>query len=105
MRLSPDEIATIKASVHRFFGGFAKVYLFGSRIDDAKRGGDIDLLVESSLDDDAAFDARLQLLGELQRRLGDQKIDIVTTRTRYQKNSSSESTGIVYQARAHGIAL
>jgi predicted nucleotidyltransferase len=43
MKLSNDSMLTIKQAVTLIFGKDAKVYLFGSRADDAKKGGDIDL--------------------------------------------------------------
>jgi len=52
----------------------ADVYLFGSRVDDAARGGDIDLLVLSRRID---LMARLDILGELHRRMGERKIDLL----------------------------
>lgn len=44
MRLSQKEIETIKKIIIDFFGE-SEIYLFGSRIDDMKVGGDIDLFV------------------------------------------------------------
>ena len=51
--------------------------LFGSRVDDHARGGDIDLLVEldHAVAQPALFSASLG--AQLQRALGDQRIDIV----------------------------
>lgn len=92
----------MKESVWSRFGQDARVYLFGSRVDDSKRGGDIDLLVESSLDDDAAFRARLELLDALQSQLGDQKFDIVTTSF---SSDETQASAIVSQARAQGVPL
>lgn len=46
MRLDPKEIETLKSSLKELDRN-AKIYLFGSRIDDNKKGGDIDLLVIS----------------------------------------------------------
>lgn len=42
MRLSVSEIALIKKSVEAVFGE-TSIYLFGSRVDDTKIGGDVDL--------------------------------------------------------------
>ncbi|WP_458700338.1 nucleotidyltransferase domain-containing protein [Sulfurospirillum sp. 1307] len=47
MRLSKRIIEAIKKSAKESFGS-SDVYLFGSRIDDFKVGGDIDLAVDSS---------------------------------------------------------
>jgi len=47
MRLSPDQTRVILDCVHHVFGAQAGVKLFGSRLDDSARGGDVDLLVES----------------------------------------------------------
>ena len=46
MRLKKEEIKTIKDTIKKFDKS-AKIYLFGSRIDDNKRGGDIDILIDS----------------------------------------------------------
>ena len=48
MRLSVDQTSVILHCVHQQFGADAQVLLFGSRLDDTARGGDVDLLVESA---------------------------------------------------------
>ncbi|MEL5848166.1 nucleotidyltransferase domain-containing protein [Candidatus Igneacidithiobacillus taiwanensis] len=50
MRLSPEQVAQIRQTAAESFGPEARVWLFGSRVDDRKLGGDIDLLVESDQD-------------------------------------------------------
>ena len=48
MRISEIQRQCIKEAVERQFGADARVLLFGSRVDDTARGGDIDLLVETN---------------------------------------------------------
>lgn len=48
MRLSPQQIEIILATSHEVMGGDACVWLYGSRLDDQRQGGDVDLLVEAS---------------------------------------------------------
>ncbi len=47
MRLTPEQTRTIKTTIHRVLDPAAQVWLFGSRVDDRRRGGDIDLYVET----------------------------------------------------------
>lgn len=56
----------------------AQVRLFGSRVDDNKRGGDIDLLITTSKSDvQSIMRAEIALLTKLQMKLGEQKIDVL----------------------------
>ena len=48
MRLSTSQIETIREAARKNFGAEASVWLFGSRVDDTKRGGDVDLYVETA---------------------------------------------------------
>ena len=48
MRISEIQRQCIKEAVEHQFGADARVLLFGSRVDDTARGGDIDLLVETN---------------------------------------------------------
>lgn len=52
----------------------AKIYLFGSRVDDSKKGGDIDLLVVS--DELSKKDLRTLRI-EFCKKFGEQKVDII----------------------------
>lgn len=78
MRLEADEIAAIKVAASEVFGATAIVRLFGSRIDDTLRGGDIDLHIEiDSLSDESR--TRLAFERKLFERIDPQKVDVVLT--------------------------
>jgi len=77
MRLTAESRQVIRATARDIFGPQAEVRLFGSRLDDSARGGDIDLLI---LSDEAIADRErkaLRLVARLQVRLGDQPIDVL----------------------------
>lgn len=76
MRLTRFEITTIQQSAKNIFGERVKVYLFGSRVDDNKKGGDIDLYVIPE-NKDNVFEKKIKFLSALNRALGEQKIDVV----------------------------
>lgn len=73
MRLSATEVSVIKEKITGFDMD-CEIYLFGSRMLDEKRGGDIDLLVLSKKITNK--DIR-QIKYALWEELGEQKIDIV----------------------------
>lgn len=47
MRLTNTQIDIIRKATSQNFGEDALVWLFGSRLDDSKRGGDVDLYIET----------------------------------------------------------
>ena len=47
MRLTPSQHSAIRTTATEIFGEDVIIWLFGSRVDDDKRGGDIDLLIET----------------------------------------------------------
>ena len=59
MRLSSKEINIIKNKAQLIFGD-SIVYLFGSRVDDTKKGGDIDLYLVSE-NKDNLFKKKIRL--------------------------------------------
>lgn len=78
MRLSADQAQVIRQAATASFGEDAAVWLFGSRADDAKKGGDIDLLVRPSpAAADHPFAKKIRMLSLLERLLGARKIDLV----------------------------
>lgn len=77
MRLTPETCQIIKDIVLDVFGPNATVRVFGSRINDEARGGDIDLLVESNEPVKDRLRKALAVTARLQLRLGDQRIDVI----------------------------
>ena len=73
MRLEQNEISAIKSAVFDF-DDLAKVFLFGSRVDDHAKGGDIDVLVLSQ-----AISRREQIAIKraIFDQIGEQKIDLI----------------------------
>lgn len=73
VRLAPMEIQAIKRAVLAL-DSQSQIYLFGSRVDLTKRGGDIDLLILSTT---LQYEDKLRIKKQLFEQLEEQKIDIV----------------------------
>ena len=99
MRLSTDQVQAIRDAATSTFGQDAAVWLFGSRVDDAKKGGDIDLLVRPvSAAADQPFAKKIRMLTLLERKLGERKIDLVI-------EQPDDRRPIVSVAHATGIQI
>jgi predicted nucleotidyltransferase len=78
MRLNSNEIEIIKKCFHAQYGEQDHLWLFGSRVNDEARGGDIDLYIETKITNiREASDKKFEFLLSLNMQLGEQKIDIV----------------------------
>nr|VFJ56866.1 MAG: hypothetical protein BECKFM1743A_GA0114220_101772 [Candidatus Kentron sp. FM]VFJ58782.1 MAG: hypothetical protein BECKFM1743C_GA0114222_102338 [Candidatus Kentron sp. FM]VFK21069.1 MAG: hypothetical protein BECKFM1743B_GA0114221_107542 [Candidatus Kentron sp. FM] len=80
MRLTPSQRQKLKEAARYHFGQNAEIWLFGSRVDDRRRGGDYDFYIETAYDNpDRIVSARLALLAELQggAEFQGEKIDLV----------------------------
>ena len=99
MRLTPDQHQIILTATREIFGAEAVVRLFGSRVDDAKRGGDIDLWVELAADDPAKVKKSLQPSSAISRQLGDLiAVDVVV-------KDPSTAISLIHQEGAKGVLL
>ena len=94
MRLTKQQTDTIVQTATRLAGTEAAVYLFGSRLNDEAKGGDIDLLIES--DPKLSLLQRAQLKMEIESQLG-LPVDIISkdfgaTATAFQNIALSKAT-------------
>lgn len=74
MRLTPDQTQAIRQGIRRHMGKHARIWLFGSRVNDNRRGGDVDLYVEPETAPDLT--TRLRCKGELADAL-DLNVDLI----------------------------
>lgn len=96
MWLTAEQRKTIREAGLRLFGVIPR--LFGSRLNDAARGGDIDLFIPGDWSPPEAIPRRIRFCAERRRRLGDQKIDVVV------ENKAAPSA-IQNQAASQGEAV
>jgi len=99
MRISDADRNKIHDVLSLIYGPDARIYLFGSRTDDAKKGGDIDLL---AVTDSSRCDGnvRIRALTALQTAIGLQKIDLIVT-----SDPEHDTRAVVHEALRNGIAL
>lgn len=101
MRLSEFEIESIKSVACEVWGSETIIYLFGSRTDDSKKGGDIDLFVdlEAEQEPKKIMLQKAEFLGKLDILLGEQKIDLLV------RTSYNNQLAIIKTAHEKGVAL
>lgn len=77
MRLTPEQISAIRQGASQLAGTAARVWLFGSRVHDDARGGDVDLLLEldEAVAEPAQLSARLSAL--VSRAMHGRKVDVL----------------------------
>ena len=81
MRLSKRVIHILQSSIEKSFGD-VNVYLFGSRTDDNKRGGDIDLAIDTDLSQQEFRKKKSSFLAILARLDFEYEIDVVNFNTK-----------------------
>ena len=93
MRLDKEQAEFITGTI-RDMDPEARVYLFGSRVSDDAKGGDIDLLVLSS---SLKYRDKLLIRSRLREGLGNRKIDLIITespQTSFEKSALTNSIQI-----------
>lgn len=78
MRMSSSDVNAVITVLTSYVNEKAELRLFGSRVSDKARGGDIDLLLIVSLPDlrDQLMYYKAKILSEIKAVIGDQKIDL-----------------------------
>lgn len=99
MRLTEHEKKSIIHNAKLVFGESSKVYLFGSRVDDNKRGGDIDLFIECEKEHNN-LEHKLEFSSSLYESIGEQQIDIILKTV-----NEKDDRLIVKEALSKGILL
>lgn len=101
MRLSEKEIKVIKTAAQKVWGANVMVHLFGSRTDDTKKGGDIDLLITPgrNLSTRELVLSKANFLSQLFISLGDQNIDVII------ESPEKENLPIIKTALETGIIV
>lgn len=94
MRLTNAQIAIIKSTTRAVLGEGARVILFGSRLHDLQKGGDVDLYVEMPQPD---LMQKVRCKVQLQDRL-DMPVDLVV-------KPLGDTSPISLIARTEGIVL
>ena len=101
MRLTERQSEIINNAAIGCFGPTVRVWLFGSRLDDKSKGGDIDLYIESLIQNpDELIEAKLKFLVKIHKALGERKIDVVLRR-----DGSKAELPIFRLAKETGVLL
>ncbi len=97
MRISEASKSQIIQNAKQYFGNDIKLYLFGSRVDESKKGGDIDLYLESTQDID--WETQIKFLAALNRAGIDRKIDLLVNSPKHKHRPIFDT------AKTEGIPL
>lgn len=81
MRLEKIVLNKIKEAINDSFGD-VNIYLFGSRVNDTKKGGDIDIAIDTALDSLEFRKKKIKFLTNLFKKDFHLKIDIVNLNTK-----------------------
>jgi len=99
MRLTARMIETIITNARAVLGKDIKVWLFGSRVNDELRGGDIDLLIEVDASLENRVASACQIGAKIELALGAQRLDIIV------KDCNTLNLPIHDAAKSQGIRL
>jgi predicted nucleotidyltransferase len=102
MRVNSNDIKAIRQVTSAIFGETATIRLFGSRTDDTKKGGDIDLLIQfqgnQMISRMEIYQLKIKFLVQLKKIIGDQKIDVII-------DNGHQHNTFIHQVYNEGIVL
>lgn len=99
MRISQHDRDKLKQAVQDIVGDGASTRVFGSRLDDDSRGGDLDLYVELNTEVGNPAWTAARIVARAQTYLGDRRIDVVL------RDPATPELPIHRVARATGVIL
>lgn len=99
MRLTEATQQVIKTEVYKLLGGGSQIILFGSRLDDSQKGGDIDLFIQTPQQLSNKVETECRLSARLCIKLGGRKVDVLI------KDMLSNMQPIYQHALDYGEAL
>ena len=99
MRLSEFEIESIKNLANVHFGENVEVFLFGSRVKNNLRGGDIDLFIRNPNGPQLKIRSKINFITDLIFQIGEQKIDVVL------ENQATKNSSFIKTIYSNGIQL
>ena len=75
MRLTEAQVKAIIESFSLYFMKGDKIWLFGSRVEDSKKGGDTDLYIETNYNNLFIITRKeIEFISNLKKIIGDQKL-------------------------------
>lgn len=101
MRLTEKQLTAIKEAFIAHFSKTDSLWLFGSRVNDAAKGGDIDLYIETNHSDgQELMQKKSHFSWDIQKKIGEQKIDIIINSL-----PSNHTLRIYDEAKTTGVKL
>ena len=91
MRLDQKIRESVVDYAKKYFGNNIKLYLFGSRVDDSKKGRDIDLLIETN--DKVDTETEISFLRAIYKNITSRKIDLLV-KTPYRQDKPIYHTAV-----------
>lgn len=99
MRLTETTQKIIKTEIYNLLGEDSCITLFGSRISDSEKGGDIDLFIQTPQQLKNRVEMECRLTARLYMKLGGGKVDVLI------KDSLTKMKPIYQHAIDYGIIL